>query len=118
MTAAEAHREAAELAEMAKNRSLWGPELFDRVAANLAITPCVFNRIRQQLGPEEWKAFDHAYCGYMRPQDKELVEWLERKAGEEKWKMENKDLRQMSNSDLIKLLESLAGEDSLQQKTA
>ncbi|MBQ8814106.1 MAG: hypothetical protein IJZ85_06410 [Lachnospiraceae bacterium] len=115
MTAEEAHREAAELAEMAKDRSLWGPELFDRVAANPALSPCVFNRIRQALGPEEWKEFDHAYCGYKRPQDKELVDWIERKAGEEAWE---RSLQQMSSSELIRLLENLANGDSLQQKTA
>lgn len=92
MTMAEAQREALALARQAKDWSLLGTSYFDLLAANTAVDPCVFNRLRQRLTPEEYAAFDRAYCDYMRPQDRELNDWLRKKGDEERWKERRKAL--------------------------
>lgn len=63
----------------------WVPDLFDRCRALLGYVD-VFNILRRKLPPEEYERFDLAYCNYIRPEKRELNEYLteERKARE--WK--------------------------------
>ena len=83
MTWEEAAAEIEAVLELVRDKANWTPELFERVriAPNtyyrcpdgVQRIVCVFNRIRLTLPEEQYAAWDGAYCGYLRPQDKDLV---------------------------------------------
>ena len=86
MTAQEIRVEIERITAAVK-RHEWTPEVFKRTQAILSYQGGdIFNALRRELLPEEYEAFDRAYCNYFRPDLTELADWISRKRKEEAWK--------------------------------
>ena len=91
----------------------WTPELFDRCRALLGHAD-VFNVLRRRMPLEEYERFDLAYCSHIRPQDKELNEYLIKERQVREWRtMKSRDLQKLSDRKLLKLLRTLNEENKL-----
>lgn len=86
-------------AEDCKN---WTPELFQQYQqACIMMEPCIFNELRKILPEKKYKAFDLAYCEYIRPGQKEVVrhiEELHRKESAKQWEQKRTKRRNYKNS--------------------
>lgn len=70
----------------AVKRHEWTPEVFERTEAILRYQGGdIFNTLRRELLPEEYEAFDRAFCNHFRPDLTELADWISRKRKEEAW---------------------------------
>lgn len=69
----------------------WTPELFDRCRALLDRAD-VFNVLRRRIPLEEYEQFDLAYCNYIRPENRELNEYLIKERQVREWKEKKKAL--------------------------
>ena len=67
------------LLQLARIRESWTEELFKQYQqACIEMDPCIFNELRKILPEEEYKEFDLAYCEYIQPGQKGVVEYLEK----------------------------------------
>lgn len=67
-------RDAEEILVLVKDEKEWTSELFERCQSNILVQPCIFNRIRKVLPPEQYERFDDSYCLYGRPEQKEHID--------------------------------------------
>lgn len=65
--------DAEEILALVKDEANWTPELFERCRNNALVSPCVHNKIRAVLPPEQYQRFDDAYCLSGRPEQKEII---------------------------------------------
>lgn len=74
MTAQEIRVEIERITAAVK-RHEWTPEVFERTEAILYYQGGdIFNTLRRELLPEEYEAFDRAFCNHFRPDLTELAE--------------------------------------------
>lgn len=79
MTAQEIRVEIERITAAVK-RHEWTPEVFERTEAILYYQGGdIFNTLRRELLPEEYEAFDRAFCNHFRPDLTELADWIGRK---------------------------------------
>lgn len=99
-------------------RHEWTPEVFERTEAILHYPGGnIFNTLRRELLPEEYEAFDRAYCNYFRPDLTELADWIGRKRKEEAWKQKKAEILKQKQRSLRKESELLKQEkEILRQK--
>ena len=102
----------------AVKRHEWTPEVFKRTQAILSYQGGdIFNALRRELLPEEYEAFDRAYCNYFRPDLTELADWIGRKRKEEAWKQKKAEILKQKQRSLRKESELLKQEkEILRQK--
>lgn len=102
----------------AVKRHEWTPEVFERTEAILYYQGGdIFNTLRRELLPEEYEAFDCAYCNYFRPDLTELTDWISRKRKEEAWKQKKAEILKQKQRSLRKESELLKQEkEILRQK--
>lgn len=65
--------DAEEILALVKDEANWTSELFERCRNNALVSPCVHNKIRAVLPPEQYQRFDDAYCLSGRPEQKEII---------------------------------------------
>ena len=65
--------DAEEILALVKDEANWTSELFERCRNNALVSPCVHNKIRAILPPEQYQRFDDAYCLSGRPEQKEII---------------------------------------------
>lgn len=90
MTAEAARAELESIVQKVRSHE-WTPELFDRCRALLGHVD-VFNVLRRRMPLEEYEQFDLAYCNHIRPQDKELNEYLIKERQVKVWKEKKRAL--------------------------
>ena len=81
-------KDGTEILTLVRDKKNWTSELFERCKNSILVGPCIFNQIRKVLTPEQYQAFDDAYCFYLRPEQKGVVDYLRKiqKEGEgEEW---------------------------------
>ncbi len=77
----------------AVKRHEWTLEVFERTEAILYYQGGdIFNTLRRELLPEEYGAFDRAFCNHFRPDLTELADWIGRKRKEEEWRQKKAKL--------------------------
>ena len=92
MTAQEIRVEIERITAAVK-RHEWTPEVFERTEAILYYQGGdIFNTLRRELLPEEYEAFDRAFCNHFRPDLTELADWIGRKRKEEAWKQKKAEI--------------------------
>ena len=96
----------------------WTPEVFERTEAILYYQGGdIFNTLRRELLPEEYEAFDRAFCNHFRPDLTELADWIGRKRKEEAWKQKKAEILKQKQRSLRKESELLKQEkEILRQK--
>ena len=89
-------------------RHEWTPEVFERTEAILHYPGGnIFNTLRRELLPEEYEAFDRAFCNHFRPDLTELADWIGRKRKEEAWKQKKAEILKQKQRSLRKESELL-----------
>lgn len=118
MTAQEIRVEIERITAAVK-RHEWTPEVFERTEAILYYQGGdIFNTLRRELLPEEYEAFDRAFCNHFRPDLTELADWIGRKRKEEAWKQKKAEILKQKQRSLRKESELLKQEkEILRQKT-
>ena len=100
MTAQEIRVEIERITAAVK-RHEWTPEVFKRTEAILYYSGGdIFNTLRRELLPEEYEAFDRAYCNYFRPDLTELADWIGRKRKEEAWRQKKAEILKQKRQNL------------------
>lgn len=101
------------LLQIARIRENWTEELFKQYQqACIEMDPCIFNELRKILPEEEYKEFDLAYCEYIQPGQKGVVEYLEklhRKETAKQWQQRKEELLKKKRRLLIKKSKLLTG---------
>lgn len=117
MTAQEIRVEIERITAAVK-RHEWTPEVFERTEAILYYQGGdIFNTLRRELLPEEYEAFDRAFCNHFRPDLTELADWIGRKRKEEAWKQKKAEIFKQKQRSLRKESELLKQEkEILRQK--
>ena len=107
MTAQEIRVEIERITAAVK-RHEWTPEVFERTEAILYYQGGdIFNTLRRELLPEEYEAFDRAFCNHFRPDLTELADWIGRKRKEEAWKQKKAEILKQKQRSLRTARENL-----------
>ncbi|WP_349191622.1 hypothetical protein [Hominisplanchenecus faecis] len=116
MTAQEIRSEVKAITAAVK-RHEWTPEVFKRTEAILYYPGGdIFNTLRRELLPEEYEAFDRAYCNYFRPDLTDLTDWISRKRKEEAWRQKKAEILKQKQRSLRKESELLEQKEKHLQK--
>lgn len=116
MTAQEIRSEVKAITAAVK-RHEWTPEVFKRTEAILYYPGGdIFNTLRRELLPEEYEAFDRAYCNYFRPDLTDLTDWISRKRKEEAWRQKKAEILKQKQRNLKKESELLEQKEKHLQK--
>ena len=97
--------DAEEILALVKDEANWTPKLFERCRNNTLISPCIHNRVRAVLPPEQYQRFDDAYCLSGRPEQKKLIDMIRRERREEQRKNKKVELLKKKRQLLMQKLQ-------------
>lgn len=105
-------KDGTEILTLVRDKKNWTPELFERCKSSTLVGPCIFNQIRKVLTPEQYQAFDDAYCFYLRPDQKGVVDYIrkiQKEGNGEEWKSREVELLNRKRWLLKQKLQTLTG---------